>query len=278
MLQNSQHKETIGVFYLARGAEVAAFEKFRRFASSYLTYSAGADHKLYVIFKGFKSAAECFRSRSIFSEIEHEGIFTDDLEFDLGAYFHAAKGVAHDRVCFLNTSSEINADYWLAKLNVNLSLSKVGIVGASGSFEAPMYPGQNNISFPNVHIRTNGFLIRREDFLKAHEGRSFATKEAVHLMEHGAAGLTRSILDSGRYPLVVGKNGRGYAPPFWAISETFRQGNQENLLILDNQTNYFKHAPFAMKHQLFHLAWRKREIRLDLMGLQPSQIVSTAKS
>ena len=101
----------------------------------------------------------------VFASLSFQPIHTDDLSFDLGAYVEAARQIETDRVCFLNTNSEIAAHHWLAKLSNNLDLQRVGIVGATASFESlklldPRFP-----DFPNVHVRSNAFMLERRRFL-----------------------------------------------------------------------------------------------------------------
>ncbi|WP_315831409.1 hypothetical protein [Bradyrhizobium prioriisuperbiae] len=250
--------ERLAVFYLARGADVDSVAKFRRFRDSYRRFSAGCDHDLLIIFKGFKNVEELNEARAVFAPVDHGEIYTSDDSFDLGAYFDAASRTQHENVCFLNTSSEFNSHDWLLKLVVNHVLPGVGMVGATGSFEAPKYSAED--TFPNPHLRSNAFLLRRELFLTMHPGQRMTSKMAVWLFEHGPASLSRRIHALGLAALVVGKNGRGYRTPWWPASETFRQGTQSNLLVHDNQTRGFERAPMAEKRTLFRLAWGRGSV------------------
>lgn len=189
------------------------------------------------------------------AQVPHEGIFLPDTGFDLGAYFAAASRVNEDLVCFFNTSSEISSQEWLQKLFVNLDQLDVGIVGASGSYEAPQHAGLPCTPFPNPHLRTNAFLIDRKLFLSTRPNAPFTTKLDAHLFEHGVRGLTRRLVCEGLKALVVGKDGRGYEPAWWIRSATFRQGAQSNLLVKDNQTSAYAGAAIPQKRFLFNLAW-----------------------
>ncbi len=97
----------------------------------------------------------------IFDGLPFEAIETDDLSFDLGAYADALRSVGEDHICFLNTNSEINAPFWLAKLLRNLDTPGVGMVGATGSFESLHYINRLFPAYPNPHLRTNAFAMRR---------------------------------------------------------------------------------------------------------------------
>jgi hypothetical protein len=252
---------SIAVFYLARGADWDSAAKFRAFRESYCRWTAGLDHELHVIFKGFANAAALAPALKEFHAVRHRSIFVDDAGFDLGAYFKAAGQVEHDYVCFLNTASEICGPDWLLKLATALSQPNVGIVGCSVSYEAPPHPGQKNLPFPNPHVRSNAFMIRRNRFLALRPERPLVDKMDAHVFEHGVAGITRRIEAEGLKVLLVGKNGRSYEQEWWAWSGTFRQGAQENLLVTDNQTKSYDEAPIAEKRVLFRMAWGNADIQ-----------------
>jgi len=92
--------------------------------------------------------------------------------------------------------------------------------------------------FPNPHIRSNGFMLRR-DLLLSLRVSPTATKIDANLFESGALSLTQKLRRTGLSAIVVGKDGRGYDVPDWWRSGTFRLGDQGNLLIADNHTRAF---------------------------------------
>ncbi|MES1180138.1 MAG: glycosyltransferase [Hyphomicrobium sp.] len=106
--------------------------------------------------------------------------------------------------------------------------------------------------FPNPHIRSNAFMLRRQDFIHAplEDGN---TKIQAMKLESGFEGLSRRFLDAGQRLLVVGANGRAYDIPDWPQSECFRSNTQSNLLVSDNQTRQFdKMSPSSRAtHQMF---------------------------
>ncbi|WP_213952840.1 hypothetical protein [Variovorax sp. dw_954] len=264
MLDRKDQSVEVAVVYLAWGRARRMINPYHRFFESYCTYLAGIDHRLYIIFKGFDSAAACVNTRKIFDSVEYTPIFTGDEGLDIGAYFEAAPQISCEYLCFLNTYSRVNGDDWLKKLYVNLRLPDVGLVGATGSFEMSPHPSVENNGYPNVHVRSNGFMMRRRDFLSARRGRALVTKEDTYLLETGSGSFTSYILQRAQDILVVGKNGRGYSPPFWPVSDTFRQGNQSNLLILDNRTDDFALADAGTKQSLFKRTWQSGHVRPDL--------------
>ncbi len=80
-------------------------------------------------------------------------------------------------------------------------------------------------------------------------------KTHAYKFENGKNGLTRQVVRMGLQALVVGKDGRAYETDYWHLSGTFRQGNQENLLIADNQTDAYALADQITKHMLTKRSW-----------------------
>lgn len=249
--------EIIGVFYLARGADDNSFDKFQNFVNSYRNFDAQIPHNLYVIFKGFSSATHLKKAELIFSTIAHIPIYLEDVGFDLGAYGSAALRTDESNLCFLGSSSRINAPGWLLKLWHYLRQPEIGLVGATGNYEAAV---GGSIAFPNPHLRTTAFMIGRSDFLKAYGGKTVADKSAAYSLEHGDNSLMAQCLQNGLKTVVVGRNGRGYEPYFWPISGTFRQGNQDNILIYDGQSDHYHRADRHEKSRLFALSWGTGEL------------------
>lgn len=127
--------------------------------------------------------------------------------------------------------------------------------GLKGS--ALIWPGAPELdvrefpSFPNPHVRSNGFLVLRERFV-ALNGMDFRSKADANLFESGRDSLTAQFLRSGLSAIVVGANGRAYPVEDWPKSSTFRLGDQGNLLIADNHTRAFLQMsePARMAHAL----------------------------
>jgi hypothetical protein len=92
--------------------------------------------------------------------------------------------------------------------------------------------------FPNPHIRTNAFMLARDHFLDLCP-RKMDSKSDSHEFESGISSLTRLLLRRGLRAKVVGKDGVGYEVEDWPISKTFRLGQQDDLLVADNQTRMF---------------------------------------
>jgi hypothetical protein len=108
--------------------------------------------------------------------------------------------------------------------------------------------------FPAHHLRTNGFAIERETMFCLHAPRS-RDKIDAHLLECGRRSITRQIERMHMHVVIAGRDGNYHRPADWARSRTFWQGDQENLLIADNQTeNYQRGAP-DVRLALSRWAW-----------------------
>lgn len=229
---------SICVVYLLREPQAVA-----PFFESYESHPAGMEHQLLVLNKGQRA--------SVSLKPEWLGAGMSDRGMGLRAFALACRKFARnfDYLCCLNSWSVIQADDWLAKLHAGIQVPGAGIAGATGSWES-FYsndPGwlrrQLFPPFPNYHIRTTGFIMRTEVMRRVWPGFSL-TKKFEYLSELGKRGITQKVMRLGLQPYVVGSNGRVYPKTEWLASNTFRSGNQENLLIADNHTvQYQQDAP-----------------------------------
>lgn len=272
----------VAVVHLVRRAN--GLEPVRRFLESYRRYSAGLDHDLLLLCKGFAAAAEFAEFAAcepLLAECTGTRLCVPDTGFDIGAYRTAVQQTDYAEYCFLNSFSVLQAEDWLSKLHACLQQPRVGLVGATGSYESTSENLRHEIRslpgsffrrrrlralvrlgrlwldyplFPNPTIRTNAFLARRDLLLQAFP-RRIATKEDALRCESGRRSLTRQVLARGLATLVVGRDGRGYLPAEWPQSRTFRQLDQPNLLVADNQTERYAQAPAEEQRWLASLAW-----------------------
>ncbi|MDP4025848.1 hypothetical protein Q8W71_24765 [Methylobacterium sp. NEAU 140] len=231
--------QSVAVVYLARGQGAGYRESFERFRESYEAHPAGIAHQLYVIFKGYPTRSAREEAEQIFSGLAYSAIETEDLRYDIGAYADALPSVSEDIVCFLNTYSEIASRSWLRKLIDNLRSPGVGIVGATGTYESLRTLNRGFPDFPNPHLRTNAMALRRRHAEEVFANYAIGTKLDTFFIESGVDSLTQRVLSLGLTCLIVGADGRGYAPDHWPQSGTYRLGSQENLLVHDNYTREF---------------------------------------
>ena len=110
---------------------------FEPFIRSYRQHDAGIPHDLIIVRKGLH---ELSGSQTALTEmlngIPHRAVDVLDDGFDIQAYLKVTPYLRHDRVCFLNTFSQIGAANWLKSLNAPLDRDDVGMTGATGSYES----------------------------------------------------------------------------------------------------------------------------------------------
>ena len=165
---------------------------------------------------------------------------------DLLHYRLAALGLSAEYLCFLNTHTQVRRTNWLKTMMEHIGVNGVNLVGSMGSWEACPNDG---VTFPNPHIRTNGFLVERRAFLDVSD-RRFKSKIECYDFESGPGNMASRM--SG---VVVGTNGTAYRLNELKESKTFRLDNQENLLFSDNQTRHYDAAPPEERKRLRELAW-----------------------
>ena len=124
----------VAVIYLFRFAEGES--PVSRFLESYSKYPAGIDHDFYVVFKGFPDQAALAAGRALFANVPFTPIELDDSGYDLGSYLNAAKIVSNSHLIFLNTFSQICGENWLGYFDGALRIPDIGLVGATGSWQA----------------------------------------------------------------------------------------------------------------------------------------------
>jgi GT2 family glycosyltransferase len=256
-------------------------EPLRAFLRSYHAHPAGADHELVILLNGDQLSRDALLAE--LRDTRHRMIALEQPLTDLAAYGEAARRLEHEWLCFVNSYSVILADGWLGHLARAAQQPGVGVAGATGSWEsqAEWRRGQpkswlRQLSavrsqrrdyprFPNPHIRTTAFLLRRGAVLDLNLGNA-GDKRAAYLLESGRSGITRQLGEREQRAVVVGRNGCAYEVDDWPRSRTYRSGEQENLLVADNRTADWQQAPWRLRRQLSHDAWGEREPRVRAGG------------
>jgi hypothetical protein len=231
----------------------------RRFVDSYRAHPAGTEHTLLVVFAGPEEDRTPFREA--FAAVDHERLDVG-LGMDLAHYRTAVERFPANAYCFVNTVTEVLADGWLGLMADALAPVGVGMVGATGSYESPnavrpgplrrLRPGFE--SFPNPHLRTNGFALER-GLIQELDWPARMTRDETVALEGGGRSLTRQVRSRGLRTMVVGRDG-AYSPERWRESRTFRSGDQENLLLGDNRTRHYKDGGRMVRLGLAWLAWQ----------------------
>lgn len=264
---------------------------FQRFLTSYQRHAAGVPHELTILYNGHSSRQELLPFRELLSELRCQKHFEiqeriiDPPYQDIRSYRYATETIQRSHLCFLNSYTELRCQDWLWKLYKQLCRPGIGVVGATGSWEtfipplAAEYARLNRRSllsrlrgylrltyqqirypsFPNPHIRTNGFMISREN-LRSLRGASPRNKREAWSFENGWSSMTRQIHSRGMRPLVVGADGTGYEIAEWPHSNTFRQGNQSNLMMADNRTRQYEEGNREEQRRLWIAAWQEEAL------------------
>jgi hypothetical protein len=118
-------------------------------------------------------------------------------------------------------------------------------------------------AFPNPHIRTNGFMVRRIR-LASFDPSKIETKLDACAFESGAEGLTAQLRRKGLAAIVVSRDGQGYDVSDWSRSGTFRLGDQRNLILMDNRSREFAEMSPAVRTVHTRVTWG------DFLGPAPA--------
>ncbi|MBU3002084.1 hypothetical protein [Paraglaciecola arctica] len=202
-------------------------------------------------------------------------------------------------LCFLNSHSMILSSYWLSKLYKNMKLKDVGLVGATGSWQShrgstsrprlittalvfsfltifstkPIAVKREELSdvfehlrflldidcYPNIHIRTNGFMIPSSLMLE-NTLQNIISKYDAYRFESGRSGLSRYIKNKQLRLLLVGNDGASYDESEWRGCNVYMHNKQENLLISDNMTRKFSEGKEGTKNSLRRSSWEAKRI------------------
>jgi len=109
--------------------------------------------------------------------------------------------------------------------------------------------------FPNPHIRSNAFMVRREHLSPFLARSGIMSKNDSYLFESGKKGLTNQIRRQGLRAVILNSSGDMFDIADWPKSQTFRLGKQEGLLIHDNQTRKFDELSPEERDVLSYMTW-----------------------
>lgn len=252
------------------------------FMRSYRAHPAGFPHKLIIAYKGFADESDAGDFARLLSGQAHTAIFAPDGGYDIGTYAWVARRFPATFFCFLNTESVIVAPDWLKLLCRAAAIPSVGIAGATASYQSLLAdhlaahrqaPSPRNVRelvrwspfntwrhrlqyppFPNPHLRTNAFVVRQDLWLELTR-RSIRTRRDASRFENGTDNLTVRVNRRGLKVVVAGRDGKIFDLDEWPRSGTFWQGEQENLLVEDNQTRKFRLGNDAERMILANSAW-----------------------
>ena len=232
----------IEVFYIAylKKDSKWGIEAFNKFFKSYETHSAGIEHKLTILLRGFENNPEDYQKIKQFCKEKNiKTIDTKDVGFDFGAYLDGAKQSSADYIFCMNTTCEIMCDDWLKKLySPTEKNKKYKLVGVNGAYEIcqdyllDVRSAQNKTEkikaflnsidifrrlyrffftpfskdFPNYLIRTSAFLTDKNLFLEYFKIHNLPeNKIDSYQIEGGKSSFSRFILEKGFDYCVIDK-------------------------------------------------------------------------
>ncbi len=108
--------------------------------------------------------------------------------------------------------------------------------------------------FPAYHVRTNAFMISHATLAELRLG-VVREKRDAYMLENGRRSITRQVQRKGLRTLVVDRDGAVYDHQQWHASRTFWQGDQEGLLVADNQTRCYADGDADRRRLLSGFAW-----------------------
>ena len=209
-------------------------------------------------------------------------VWTPEPVQDLAAYRLAAEQATEPLVCLMNSYARPLRGGWLELLAAALRDRPLAAAGATGSWEShgselrlrdrlraggardrlggvldwAVYR-RRFPRFPNAHLRTNGLLYPRALMVDV-LAQPARNKPEAFALESGRRGLSRRIIDEGGELLVVTRDGAAHVPDEWPLTNTFRAGELEGLLIADNRTNDWLRASARERRELARRAWGDR--------------------
>lgn len=252
-------------------------EPFLQFIRSFEKYRPGdEDWTLILIFKGFEGATECQPYLDAAQDLKAGRFDVSDEGYDISAYLKAVEHFHFETVLLFNSFSEILAPHWLDFYRERFQPG-VGMIGATASFEStssaylriakdeknPILKSLRYLKtlylvclfplFPNVHLRTNAIMVRTSDFLR--EKRAIRTKMQALRFESGRRSLSRRLMKRGQKVFLLTKRGELLEAGKWPAARVFRSGDQNDLLIGDNQTRAYAAASAEGRKELQISAW-----------------------
>lgn len=109
-------------------------------------------------------------------------------------------------------------------------------------------------AFPNPHIRSSGFMVRRTRLL-AFDASQIKTKYDACAFESGLDSLTAQVRREGLAALVVTNKGEAYDVADWWRSGTFRLDREERLILTDNRAGEFLNMSPGERTTHIRITW-----------------------
>ena len=250
---------SIGLIHLVRACN--GLDPLRRFVAAYRTTTGRTPYELVFLCKG-NGAVE--QVREVAADLTPTIKTVPDRGFDIGSYVRVARVLDHQILCFTNSWARPRVPRWLDFLVAAVRDRTIGIAGATGSLEAV----PPHTRFPNPHLRSNAFAIRRDLFLQLHLPEPQDKLNAI-LLEAGPRGITKQVVDRGLRAVVVSAGGSCHEIAQSRRAGVYRSHNQCNLIVADNITDLYDRSPPAYRADLEQWAWGSAGASYERKDIRP---------
>jgi hypothetical protein len=109
---------------------------FKNFLASYRRHAAGVPHDLLLVFKGFSAEDALAQYEALLDGVPHRQTRVLDFGYDVRPYVKVARDYSYRYFLFLNSFSQVLVPGWLEMLYRQVQRPRVGIVGATGSYQS----------------------------------------------------------------------------------------------------------------------------------------------
>lgn len=176
----------------------AGWAPYQAFLDSYERHASGCEHELVLLYNGFEDAGTLAPYRERAADLRPREVVLQTRSLDLAAYAHAAAVLEHERLCILNSYSEVTTPGWLALLDRGLTDPDVGAAGASGSWASHLSYSLFQLGMPGPYAEA--FDSRRASRVAMHELSGTPVPGAVRNWLYTLATSGWRLRGSARFP------------------------------------------------------------------------------
>jgi len=232
----------------------------RAFLDSYFSNDPGEITPLYLLHKGYPESKV---DPALLELPEHQRnrirlLWVSDDGLSLLACYKVCQLITEfDYLLFLNSHSFIESKDWaLLYQNALIETKGNALIGTTGCWEGLSKLG---LTFPEPHVRTNAFLIRKTTFMAAYKTPRLTKTECL-FFESGPDSFSNYCIAQGIEIFILDSSGKLFSPDKWKQSKTFRSGDQINLIISDNATRHFWYSRNSRREKMSKSSWGENRL------------------
>ena len=246
----------------------------KEFCKKYKYYIKNNFYNLVFLIKGNVDCSLILEIKYLLENLNYNLVYISNIGKDIYSYCNWAKLSKNNYCIFFNGHSYPLVDNWISLLSMNVNDTNIGIKGATGSLASHssiFLINKNKINltyyikylfllclfkkFPNYHIRTNAFCVKTSLINNWFYRILSLTKIGCYYVESGRFSLTNRALRKNLTAEIVDMSGVHYDESTASISECFFKGNQNRLIVADNQTDKYMFASTNEKKILNKIVW-----------------------